>query len=140
VGEPRFGPQFHFGGTEGSVERFKGMRHTPTLVKLLRSLYALLLILFAAVLTHGSLTEALANGKVHSQTSHRGTRWHAERDFGHGWGWDASVGFYEGPFWGRKGKGYFRCVDPGYGWHSCPYDGVLAARPKRWGGLWRRRS
>jgi hypothetical protein len=28
-----------------------------------------------------------------------------ERDFDHGWGWDASVGFYEGPFCGRKGKG-----------------------------------
>jgi hypothetical protein len=65
----------------------------------------------AAVLTCGSLTDALANGKVHGQTSHLPS-WHAERYFGHGWGWDPSVGYYEGPIWGRKGKGYFRCLDP----------------------------
>jgi len=56
----------------------------------------------------------------------------AERDFGHGWGWDASVGFYEGPFW--------VCFNPDYGWHPCPFDGVLAERPRVWGGLWHRRS
>jgi len=56
----------------------------------------------------------------------------AERDFGHGWGWDASVGFYEGPFW--------VCFNPDYGWHPCPFDGVLAERPRVWGGLWHRQS
>jgi hypothetical protein len=85
------------------------------------------------------MTEALANGKVHGQISYRGTGWHAERDFGYGWGWDASVGYYEGPIWGRKGKGNFRCFDPGYSWHSCPFDGVLPTQPRRWVGLWHRR-
>jgi hypothetical protein len=94
----------------------------------------------AAVVIFGSLSQVLANGKAHEHTSHLGRGWKAERDFGHGWGWDASVGYYEGPFWGRKGKGYFRCFDPGYGWHPCPFDGVLAERPRVWGGLWHRRS
>jgi hypothetical protein len=110
------------------------------LVSQLKGSHAHFVIIVAAVLSCASLTEALANGKVHSQTSHLRRGWKAERDFGQGWGWDPSVGYYEGPLWGRKGKGYFRCFDPGYGWHSCPYDGVLAAQPKRWGGLWHRRS
>jgi hypothetical protein len=74
----------------------------------------------AAAVTFGCLTQALANGRVRDHTAHLARGWKAERDFGHGWGWDATVGFYAGPFWGRKGKGYFRCFDPGYGWHSCP--------------------
>jgi hypothetical protein len=94
----------------------------------------------AATVTFGCLTQAFANGRVRDHTAHLARGWKAERDFGHGWGWDATVGFYEGPFWGRRGKGYFRCFDPGYGWHSCPFDGVLAAQPRRWGGLWHRRS
>ena len=62
------------------------------------------LVIVAAVLSCVPPTEALANGKVHGHTSHRGTSWHAERDFGHGWGWDASVGFYEGPFLASQGQ------------------------------------
>jgi hypothetical protein len=141
-GEPRFWPAVSIRRNRWVSRKVQAhaARTNLGLVKLLRSLHALLLILLAAVLTYGSLTEALANGKVHSQTSHRGTSWHAERDFGHGWGWDPSVGYYEGPIWGRKAKGYFRCLHLGYGWHPCPFDGVLAAQPRRWGGLWHRRS
>jgi uncharacterized membrane protein len=107
-------------------------------VTLLRpSHVSFVIALVAAVLTCGSLTEALANGKVHGQTSHL-PGWHAERDFGHGWGWDpTSVGYYEGPIWGRHGNGYFRCFDPVYGWHSC--DRYVAI-PHRWVGPWPDRS
>jgi hypothetical protein len=96
-----------------------------------------LAVVLAAVLTCGSATGALANGKHHGHTSHLPS-WHAERDFGHGWGWDpTSVGYYEGPIWGRHGKGYFRCFDPVYGWHSCDrYVGI----PRRWVGPWPDRS
>jgi hypothetical protein len=116
------------------------MAEQQSLIALLGRPRVGLVAIVAALLILGSLTEALANGKAHDQTSHFRRGWHAERDFGHGWGWDASVGFYEGPFWGRKGKGYFRCFEPGYGWHSCPFDGVLPAQPRRWDGLWHRRS
>jgi hypothetical protein len=88
--------------------------------------HAAFIAIVAAVLTLGSLTDGLANGKVRDHTSHLARGWKAERDFG-------------GPFWGRKGRGYLRCFDPGDGWHSCPFDGVLAAQPRRWGGLWHRR-
>jgi hypothetical protein len=98
-----------------------------------------LVAVVAAVLTCGSLTQAQANGKVHGQTSHRGTSWHAERDFGHGWSWDPSVGYYDGPIWGW-GKGYFRCFDPVYGWHSCAHYAALAERHKWWSGVSNRRS
>jgi hypothetical protein len=101
------------------------MAEQQGLITLLRRSQVGFVAVVAAVVTFGSLTEALGNGKVHSHTSHLRHGWKAERDFGHGWGWDPSVGFYEGPLWGRKGKGYFRCFDPGYGWHSCPFDGVL---------------
>jgi hypothetical protein len=94
----------------------------------------------AVVLIFSSPTEALANGKAHDRTSHLARGWKAERDFGHGWGWDPRSGYYEGPFFGRKGKGYFRCFDPGYGWHACPHYGALPERHRRWGGLWHRRS
>jgi hypothetical protein len=90
-------------------------------------------VVLAAVLTCGSLTNALANGKHHGLTSHHLHSWHAERDFGHGWGWDpASVGYYEGPIWGRNGKGYFWCFDPVYGWHSCDRY-VVIPNPRRLG-------
>jgi hypothetical protein len=110
----------------------KRMRQPPTerdqlkrgLVSQLKGSHARFVVIVAAVLpAHASLTEALANRKVRDHTSHLARGWKAERDFGHGWRWDPSVGFYEGPFWGRKSKGYFRCFDPGYDWHSCPYDG-----------------
>jgi hypothetical protein len=84
---------------------------------------SLVVAIVTAGVTLGSITEALANGKAYDRSSHLGRGSKVERDFGHGWGWDPSVGFYEGPFWGRKSKGYFRCFDPGYDWHSCPYDG-----------------
>jgi len=103
-----------------------------SMLTLLRRSHARLFILVAVVLTCGSLTQALANGKARDHNSHIGRGWMAERDFGHGWGWDASVGFYEGPFW--------VCFNPDYGWHPCPFDGVLAERPRVWGGLWHRRS
>jgi hypothetical protein len=90
-------------------------------------------VVLAAVLTCGSLTGALANGKHHRHTSHHLPSWHAERDFGHGWGWDpTSVGYYVGPIWGRHGKGYFRCFDPVYGWHSCERY-VAIPNPRRFG-------
>jgi hypothetical protein len=107
---------------------------------LLRRSFIGFVAIVASAVTFGCLTQALANPTVRDHTSHFARGWKAERDFGHGSGWDASVGFYEGPFWGRKGKGYFRCFDQGYGWHPCPYDGALAAQPRRWGGLWHRKS
>jgi hypothetical protein len=116
------------------------MAEQQGLVTYLRRSHVGFAAIIAAVLTFGSLTQTLANVKVHDRSSHPVRGWKAERDFGHGWGWDATVGFYAGPFWGRKGKGYFRCLNPGYGWHTCPFDGVLAARPRRWAGFWRRRS
>ena len=106
--------------------------------------HAILAVVLAAGLTCGSVTDTLANNKVHGRskvhghTSHHLPSWHAERDFGHGWGWDpTSVGYYEGPFWGRNGKGYFKCFDPVYGWHSC--DRYVAI-PHRWVGPWPDRS
>jgi len=42
--------------------------------------------LLAAVLSCGSPSDALANGKHHRHTSHHLPSWHAERDFGYGWG------------------------------------------------------
>jgi hypothetical protein len=91
----------------------------------------IVLALAAGLLACGSLIpEALANG-----VSHR--TWQVERDFGHGWGWDSVYGYYAGPFFGRKG-GYFRCFDPGYGWHSCPHYSLPNER-RRWGSRWRPR-
>src|ERR1051325_43245 len=103
------------------------------------SLFVGLAVAVVASLTCGLPTDAVANGKHHGHTSHHDTHhlpsWHAERDFGHGWGWDpTSVGYYVGPIWGRHGKGYFRCFDPVYGWHSC------VAIPRRWVGPWPDRS
>ena len=74
------------------------------------------------LLTIASVTEPLANGKTHRHSSHTAKDWNAERDFGHGWGWDESVGYYEGPIWDRKGRGYFRCFHPLYGWRLCSSD------------------
>jgi hypothetical protein len=109
-------------------------------VAMLRPSHGDFAAIIAVVLIFGSPTEALANGKAHDRTSHLARGWKAERDFGHGWGWDPRSGYYEGPFFGRKGKGYFRCFDPGYGWHACPHYGALPERHRRWGGLWHRRS
>jgi len=96
-----------------------------------------LAIALAAVLTCGSPTDTLANAKHHAHTSHLPS-WHAERDFGYGWGWDpTSVGYYVGPIWGRHRKGYFRCFDPIYGWHSCDRYVLV---PHRWLGPWPDRS
>ena len=82
------------------------MRHTSilSLVTLLRPSHARLFILVAAVLTCGSLTQALAN-EAHDHASHLARGWKAERDFGHGWGWDPSVGYYEGLFGVARAKG-----------------------------------
>ena len=89
------------------------MAEQQGLVTYLRRSHVGFAAIIAAVLTFGSLTQTLANVKVHDRSSHPVRGWKAERDFGHGWGWDATVGFYAGPFWGRKGKGYFRCLNPG---------------------------
>jgi len=56
-----------------------------------------------AILSWSSPLESLRALLGH--TSHLRHGWKAERDFGHGWGGDPSVGSYEGPLWGRKGKG-----------------------------------
>jgi len=97
------------------------------------SLFVGLAVAVAATLICGSLTGALANGKNHRHISHDLPSSHAERDFGHGWGWDpTSVGYYVGPIWGRHGKGYFRCFDPVYGWHSCERY-VAIPNPRRFG-------
>jgi len=103
------------------------------LIASLRRSSAGLVVIVVAVLTCGSVTDALANGKHHGHTSHHLPSWHAERDFGHGWGWDpTSVGYYEGPIWGRNGKGYFRCFDPVYGWHSCDRYVAIPRRIGPW--------
>jgi hypothetical protein len=81
-------------------------------------------------------TGAVANAWGHRQIP-PGPGWNSEHDFGHGWGFDSTYGWYAGPFFPRNGKGYFRCFDPGYGWHRCPHYGV--PEPHRgWGGLWHR--
>jgi hypothetical protein len=80
------------------------MAEQQGLITLLRRSRVGFVAIVAAVLILGSLTEALANGKPHDQTSHFRRGWHAERDFGHGWGWDPSAGSYEGPIWARIGQ------------------------------------
>src|SRR5690348_3524841 len=120
------------------ISELEAMAERRGLLASLRRSHTGLVAVVATVLTCGSLTQALANGKVHGHTSHLPS-WHAERDFGHGWGWDPSVGYYEGPIWDHKGKGYFRCFDPAYGWHSCPFDGVLAERHEWWANFWQHR-
>jgi hypothetical protein len=119
------------------ISKLEALAEQRGLLSSLRRSHAGLVAVVTTVLTCGSLTNALANGKHHGHTSHLSS-WHAERDFGHGWGWDpTSVGYYEGPIWGRHGKGYFRCFDPVYGWHSCDrYVGI----PHRWVGPWPDRS
>jgi hypothetical protein len=61
------------------------------------SVLALLVTLALIASGMGLVTEAVANGKSHERR-HSGQRWHAERDFGHGWGWDSTYGWYAGPF------------------------------------------
>ena len=78
------------------------------LIASLRRSSAGLVVIVVAVLTCGSVTDALANGKHHGHTSHHLPSWHAERDFGHGWGWDpTSVGYYKGPIWVVTAKDTF---------------------------------
>ena len=81
------------------------MRHTSilSLVTLLRPSHARLFILVGAVLTCGSLTQALAN-EAHDHASHLGRGWNAERDFGHGWGWDPVRRLLRGTFLGSQGQ------------------------------------
>ena len=67
----------------------------------------LVVAIVTAGVTLGSITEALANGKAYDRSSHLGRGSKVERDFGHGWGWDASVAFYEGPFWVARAKDTF---------------------------------
>src|SRR5262245_26827262 len=119
------------------ISKLEAMAEQRGLLASLRRSHAGLIAVVTTVLTCGSLTNALANGKHHGHNSHLSS-WHAERDFGHGWGWDpTSVGYYEGPIWGRHGKGYFRCFDPVYGWHSCAR---YVAVQHRWIGPWPDRS
>jgi hypothetical protein len=80
------------------------MAEQQGLIILLRRARVGFFAIVAAVLTFGRLTEVLGNGKAHDRTSHLGPGWEAERDFGHGWGLDASVGFYEGPLLGSQGQ------------------------------------
>jgi hypothetical protein len=115
-------------GLTHKLKEVEAMAEQQGLITSMRRSRVGFVAIVAAILTLGSLTEALANGKAHHHTSHLPRGWKAERDFGHGWGWDPRSGYYEGPFFGRKGKGYFRCFDPGYGWHSCPHYGALPER------------
>jgi hypothetical protein len=65
-----------------------------------------IIIIVATVPACVSPIDALANGKHHGHTSHGLPSWHAERDFGYGWGWDPrSVGYYEGPHMGAPRQG-----------------------------------
>jgi hypothetical protein len=110
------------------------MQQRCLLASLIRSSIVLGVIV-ASVLTGGFLTDAVADGKHHSHHGHTShlPSWHAERDFGYGWGWDpTSVGYYEGPIWGRHGKAYFRCFDPLYGWHSCDRYVAIPRRIGPW--------
>ena len=83
-------------------------------------------------------TQSMADGQFHNGMRHSHRGWHAESDLGQGWGWDSSSGWYAGPFFNGNGRGYFRCFDPGYGWHSCPHylPGNAALKPPK--GWWRR--
>jgi hypothetical protein len=87
----------------------------------LASLIGATLVIFGCCFVH----EAVAGGRRHS---------------GHpmiGWGWDSRSGWYAGPIFGRAGHGYFRCFDPGYGWHRCPHYLPVDAAPKAPRQWWR---
>ena len=86
------------------------------------------LLIFGCCFVH----EAIADGEVHNGRRHSG--YPAPQA---GWGWDSRSGWYAGPFHGRKGPGYFRCFDPGYGWHSCPHYLPANAAPKPPRDWWR---
>jgi len=82
-------------------------------------------------------TQSIADGQFHKGTRHYPSR-HAESGFRAGWGWDSRSGWYAGPFFNRHGyHGYFRCYDPGYGWHSCPHYLPVSAAPKPTRRWWR---
>jgi hypothetical protein len=88
--------------------------------------------LFACVCSFG--TQSIADGQFHKGARHFR---HAERSFRAGWGWDSRSGWYAGPFFGHSSHGYFRCFDPGYGWHSCPHYLPVSAAPKPPRQWWR---
>jgi len=60
------------------------MAEQQGLVTYLRRSHVGFAAIIAAVLTFGSLTQTLANMKVHDRSSHPARGWKAERDFGHG--------------------------------------------------------
>lgn len=95
----------------------------------------LLWLIGATVLTLGCcfVNQAIADGEVHSAKRHHGHVLQPEA----GWGWDNRSGWYAGPFYSRAGHGYFRCFDPGYGWHTCPHYLPANAAPKPPRGWWR---
>jgi hypothetical protein len=44
---------------------------------------------------------------------------HEHRVYKYGGGWDSRLGYYVGPIFKGRDKGYFRCWVPGYGWRRC---------------------
>jgi hypothetical protein len=81
-----------------------------------------------ALILCGSLTtNATANGNHHMRYTH--AYGHAQRDYG--WGWDSVYGYYQGPIF-RGNTGYFRCFEPGYGWHPCPNYWIVPVRRHGW--------
>src|SRR5262245_61592796 len=85
-----------------------------------------------ALILFGSLaTKATADGNHHMRHMHAYGRDWILRDFGVGWGWDSVYGYYQGPIF-RGNTGYFRCFEPGYGWHPCPNYWIVPGRPHWW--------
>src|SRR5262245_64275896 len=86
----------------------------------------------AALLLCGSLaTEATANGNHHMRHTHAYGRDWILRDFGVGWGWDSVYGYYQGPIF-KGNTAYYRCFEPGYGWHQCPNYWIVPVRRHWW--------
>jgi hypothetical protein len=82
----------------------------------------------AMILLSGCFTtQSIADGQLHKGMRHARS----------GWGWDSRSGWYAGPIFGRSGHGYFRCYDPGFGWHRCPHYLPASAAPKPPKGWWR---
>jgi hypothetical protein len=107
-------------------------RTVPTPQRLRSMLRARSLALRLAVLIFGCcfVHEAVADGEVRNVR-----RPHPAPQVG--WGWDSRSGWYAGPIFGRSGHGYFRCYDPGFGWHPCPHYLPANAAPKPPKGWWR---
>lgn len=90
---------------------------------------------FVVVILLGSscfTSQGIADGQYHKGHHYRT---YARSDVG--WGWDSRSGWYAGPFYGRGAHGYFRCYDPGFGWHPCPHYLPANAAPKPPRGWWR---